>query len=492
MGPHGQSLVSMGEVGSVERSSRAAGGLTGGVAFVPMSTESPHAARGDVRLTDLARQLRRRGCPTRVFQVYLDPSDRAENDRRVERLVERVLGERCRWVVFNELWTPELGRRLRSEGIGLIELRSHTFDDAIFADDGELFGHVSDCTTGKPLDEMANLVEIIGPRQTAITAMDLRVHQSCGFKRTLADNPFYRDVLDNPTVAAHRGCAHCVSAMPDAQGTPEIIAQRIVDRLRSDRKAFPTVRTFWMSFAETFYESLAVAFRTTRGDPVWQGITLAMQCRPDVIAQRAGDIEALAADADASGTHLRIGVVGFENFSPNEILVLNRGAAPEELDTAATILNRWSEHPPRGLVARGFTPSFILFTPWTRIEDLEVNLARIARHGLWSANIERLRVGPGTPTFEKARHDGLVIDEPVRSTAHPNGYTAERPFRYVDANVAAVSDGFERLRPLAHSDQPELLAAIVAAVRAARDPAALDWDEVARAWADMGSAARAS
>lgn len=474
--------------------SRHPGTVAGGVAFVPISTESPHAARGDVRLTDLARMLRKRGCPSKVFQVYLDPADGAENGRRVQRLVDRLIGEGCKWVVFNEIWTAEIGRQLHAAGIGLIELRSHTFEDAIFADDNDVPMHVRECMTGAPLDELANLVEIVGPRQsrTAITAMDLRLHQSCGYKRTLADNPFYHDVLDAPAVAAHRGCAHCVSAMPNASGTPESIAKQIIERLRLDRQMFPAVETFWMSFAETFYESLSVALRSTRGDPVWQGITLAMQCRPDIIAQRANEIEALGADAAACGTVLRIGVVGFENFSPREILVLNRGVSPEDLDAAAAILNGWSEHPPAGLMVRGFTPSFILFTPWTRIEDLDVNLQRITRHGLWSANIERLRIGPGTPAFEKAQRDGLVVDEPVRSTAHPNGYTSERAFRYADANVAAVSAGFERLRPLAISDQPELLASIVATVLAAPDPAAVDWDEVAGAWEDVGSAARAS
>ena len=62
-----------------------------------------------------------------------------------------------------------------------------------------------------------------------------------------------------------------------------------------------------MAFAETYYDSLGIAFRTTRDDPAWRGITLAMQCRPDVIARRAGEIEALGAEAAACGTKLRIG-----------------------------------------------------------------------------------------------------------------------------------------------------------------------------------------
>jgi hypothetical protein len=188
---------------------------------------------------------------------------------------------------------------------------------------------------------------------------------------------------------------------------------------------------------------------------------------------------------------LSIGVVGFENFSPREIDVLNRGAAPEFLDAAATILNRWLVNTPPGLGVRGFTPSFIMFTPWTRVEDLEINLEFIARHGFWNANIERLRMGPGTPAFAKAQKAGLVADGPVRAAAHPNGYSSEREIRFADPTVAAIAAGFERLRPFAFKEQPELLVGVLATVQAARDPAEVDWDGVSRAWEDLGTAAHA-
>ncbi len=463
----------------------------GGVACVAFSTESPHASRGDVHAADTVRMLRGAGVPSRLFHVHLDPSDTAENWTRVSALVERLAAEGWKWTVFSELWTPELGQKLRAAGIGVIETRTHTFADAIFCDRPDLLKYVGECATGEPLDELTDLIEIVGPRDPRpVTAIDLRIHQACGYKRSLEDNPFYQDVFGASEVASHRGCAHCLSARPETPNVPEEVARRIVERIRSDRQVFPKLETFWMGFAETFYDALAIAFRNGRDDPAWRGITLAMQCRPDVIAQRHTEIEALAADADACGTKVRIGVVGFENYSPREIDVLNRGAAPESLDAAATIVNRWLAQPPRGLVVRGFTPSFILFTPWTRVEDLEANLQFIFRHELWNANIERLRIGPGTPAFVKARHAGLVADGPVRAAAHPNGYSSERDIRFADPRIAAVCAGFERLRPFAFGEQPELLAGVLAAVLAAPDATTMSWDDVAQSWEDVGAAAR--
>jgi hypothetical protein len=461
----------------------------GGVAFVAYSTESPYHSRGNVHLAERVRTLRRQGVPSRLFHVHLDQKDAAENKRRVTRLVERLSSEQCKWAIFEEVWTPELGAKLHAAGIGIIETCSQTLDLALFCKDEDLMKHVGGCATATVLDEFADIIEIIGPdNPRPVTSIDLRIGYSCGYKRTLKDNPFYRDVLDASEVATHRGCAYCLSAKPENSSTPQELAMQILERIRGDRLMFPGLDTFWMAFAESYYDALAVAFRTTKGDPAWYGITLSMQCRPDVIAKRAQEIEALAADAVKCGTRVRIGVAGFENFSPREILVLNRGADPEFLDAAAAILNRWSKDEPPGLVAKGFTPSFILFTPWTRVEDLEINLEFIVRHGFWQANIERLRIGPGTPAFAKASHDGLILDGPVRPAAHPNGYTSEREFRFVDAKVEAVSAGFERLRPFALSEQPELLIAVLHTVLNASDPAAVDWDDVTSGWDDLRAA----
>jgi hypothetical protein len=68
---------------------------------------------------------------------------------------------------------------------------------------------------------------------------------------------------------------------------------------------------------------------------------------------------------------------------------------------------------------------------------------------------------------------------------------SEREIRFADSHVAAVSAGFEALRPHAASELPELLAGVLAAVRVAADPGAIDWTQIARTWTDLGSATRA-
>jgi hypothetical protein len=465
----------------------------GGVALIAFSTQSPRGARADAHLADIGRDLRGRGIPSRVFHVHFDPSNTDENARRVDRLLTRIREDGCRFAVSHEFWSVDVARRLSDSGLGLLELRARTIEESRQIAGQLLHQAVGECAVGSALNETAALIEPIGlPAGEALTQADLNVRQACGYKNRLRDNPFYRQIADTAAMSDYRGCAHCLNAIPAGVGSEEEVADRIVYQVRRDREVLPDLRTVWVAFAETFFDALGIAFQRTRGDALWHGLSFAMQCRPDVLAKRWPDLERVAGHAAACETELRVAVVGFENFSPREIDVLNRGAPPEDLEAAVGVMRRWEQQPPPGLRVQGWIPSFILFTPWTRPEDLQVNLDFIERQGLWDANIERLRVGQGTAVFELAQHEGLVVDGPVRTSAHPNGYFAEREIRFVDARVAATAAGFERLRPFAHGSQPELLAGVLATVLAAGDPAALDWDGIVGTWDEVQAATRAS
>ena len=207
-----------------------------------------------------------------------------------------------------------------------------------------------------------------------------------------------------------------------------------------------------------------------------------MQCRPDVIVKRRRDIEQLARKAHGADAVIKIAVVGYENFAPAELQRLNRGVTPEDLSSAAGIMTGWTREPVPGLDVRGYTPSFILFNPWTSLEELELNLREIDRHDLSGANIERMRLGSATPLYEMARRAKLTTSAPVRLAVHPNGYFSETGYTFRDARVAAVCDGFDALKTFALANQPALLGAVVDAVRGSDDPGRIDWKRVAATW----------
>jgi hypothetical protein len=441
----------------------------------------------------MGRRLRRAGLPSVLFQVHFHPTDDTENARRIDDLFLRLRAGGYGHVVCLEVWTAGFGERLVAEGLHLIECRTASFAGATF--DPSLASILGQHVAGTALlDEYAGLVELVGlPPSNAVENVDLQGGDACSYQRSIDTNPFFADLAGDESFAGHRGCAYCFSAHrpPGAlpPGPPLTKPQRLLHELRARRAMFPALKTVWMPFAEVFYDDLAAAFASSGGDPVWRGLTMSMQCRPDVIVTRCADIERLGRLAHEAGTVIRIAVVGFENFSPAEIQRLNRGVTPDELRAAAAILARWRREPEAGLDVRGYVPSFILFTPWTSLEDLELNLREIEANGLSNANVERMRLGGLTPLHEMARRAGLTESGRVRLAIHPNGYMSEAGYRFQDARVAAVSAGFETLKPLALADQAPLLAAIVESVKHAADPTLTDWSKVATAWEGVRASA---
>jgi hypothetical protein len=466
------------------------------VALVAFSTESSYGPRVDGELLDMGRRLRRVGLPSVLFQVHLHPTDDAENARRIDDLFVRLRAGGYGHVVCLEVWTAGFGERLVAEGLHVIECRTASFAGATFDPSlGSILGqHVAG---GASLEEYAGLVELVGlPPSNAVENVDLQGGDACSYQRSIDTNPFFADLAGDERFAGHRGCAYCFSAHRPPGALPPGPAltkpQRLLHELRARRAMFPALKTVWMPFAEVFYDDLAAAFASSGGDPVWRGLTMSMQCRPDVIVTRCADIERLGRLAHEAGTVIRIAVVGFENFSPAEIQRLNRGVTPDDLRAAAVILAQWRREPEAGLDVRGYVPSFILFTPWTSLEDLELNLHEIEANGLSNANVERMRLGGLTPLHEMARRAGLTESGRVRLAIHPNGYMSEAGYRFQDARVAAVSAGFETLKPLALADQAPLLAAIVESVKRSADPALIDWRKVAAAWEELRASSASS
>lgn len=137
-----------------------------GVALLAFSTQSSYGARVDWNLLDLGRMLRRRGTPAVLLQVHYHATDEAENARRTEQLVTRIVTGGFDWVVCSEMWTADLARQLLDAGIRIVERRAQTLPESVL--DPRLETITLDAgPPGPPLDEYQGLVELLGlPRWT--------------------------------------------------------------------------------------------------------------------------------------------------------------------------------------------------------------------------------------------------------------------------------------------------------------------------------------
>ena len=136
---------------------------------------------------------------------------------------------------------------------------------------------------------------------------------------------------------------------------------------------------------------------------------------------------------------------------------MNKGVTSEEIDEAFALLAELGRDHPESFAFEeygGF--GFITFTPWTTLDDLEINLSHARRLGVEEKSFflrSRLQLQPGRPITILAEHDGLLA-----STDAPGDHAffsgcirfadrGELPWRFANPVVGAIYAVARRLAP---------------------------------------------
>ncbi|MDP6947025.1 MAG: hypothetical protein QF464_22945, partial [Myxococcota bacterium] len=136
-------------------------------------------------------------------------------------------------------------------------------------------------------------------------------------------------------------------------------------------------------------------------------------------------------------------LIGFENFSDTELQRYNKGVTAAEALAAAHKLTTMAATWPN----LNLSPSqgFILFGPWTTLEDLKRNCEALAevdfRRLRGGITRSKLRLNPDAALVARARADGLLVETHSQShedNAAATGYQAEIPYRFADPQTERV------------------------------------------------------
>ncbi|MCR4296191.1 MAG: hypothetical protein NUW21_11705, partial [Elusimicrobia bacterium] len=240
----------------------------------------------------------------------------------------------------------------------------------------------------------------------------------CAYRRTLDGNPYFEGV-DIGT--GHKGCSFCTCAtLPPVTSEKADIMPLLEAQLRAIAKTagrtgrnkgryeFLDIRAFW-KFDELF--RLVLRLKTP------PSIFLFNPRIDDILHQRARIERVLPALAKA-GHEVRMLSMGVENFSEAENERFNKRIRLGQVDEFLALTKRWAGAYPgvfRPFKA-GNSPAelgFILFTPWTTLADLRVNLEAAAARGFpargyWLYSI--LLLEPAAPISRLAEKDGAITD----------------------------------------------------------------------------------
>jgi hypothetical protein len=265
----------------------------------------------------------------------------------------------------------------------------------------------------------------------------IRGNGGCPYQADARDNPVYAGV--HLPEGLGRGCAFCTTGNHYEGRPPAVVAAFVLDQLRWLRAEAPALERVVLKDQNPFaYLTEVVESSVAEG---LGPFTLMLETRADWMLRSRARFERALEAARQGGLRLVPFLVGIENFSQPELDRYNKGIRAETnvafLEWLWELRARFGET----LAIDEASFGFVLFSPWTTLDDLETNHRAIVRTGFDRLRGRllhaRARLYPDTALYYLAERDGLFADAfaPGHDNAQRYGYFPARPWRHADPRV---------------------------------------------------------
>ncbi|MEZ4265670.1 MAG: hypothetical protein R3F39_04775 [Myxococcota bacterium] len=321
---------------------------------------------------------------------------------------------------------------------------------------------------GAPLDFAYDRVRTIGlDPQEAEDTRYLLLNMGCPYRGAENTSGFLADLTPD-TAWGDRGCTFCNVGPYEAQ-TAQVRRDLMAGQLAALAPHGP-YRRLVVQDEYVFRDlDLLVELVLEHAPP---GVELMVRARvEDLFRCEAVLLRAL----DALGDHgtLTPYLIGFENFSDAELRRYNKGQTAAAAEAAALKVLGWADAWPNFGLSR--SQGFILFGPWTTLDDLRANALALRRCSFdrlrGGLTRSKLRLNPDAALLTRARADGLLVETHDRAdedNAAETGYQAEIPYRFADPNTARVWELLNGPAPVQGRDEIGRLDVAIARVEAER------------------------
>jgi hypothetical protein len=477
------------------------------VAILSIHSHGDRSFLDDRELAILAGDLRQDGLDSRLVLAAFGRGE--QEDREVEgRLVEALRGHDV--VVFERTWSKELIERLRGALPGRVFVHArgeHELEDppADYLCAGDLRrtvplllsylrGEARQPPEGTRALREGAWVPVGGPSlappRVRRYAPDLRplVINPEGFPPTRTFSiqgnggcPYQADARENPVYAGveiprgvGRGCAFCTTGNHYEGRPARETAASVLEQLRYLRSEAPELTRIVLKDQNPF-AYLTEVVKTLAAEQT--GVfTLLLETRADWLLRSARRFEEALAAAGPAGLRISPFLVGIESFSQPELDRYNKGISAETnvafLEWLWALKGRFGEV----LDLESASFGFVLFSPWTTLDDLETNLQAIRRTRFDRLRgrllLSRARLYPDTALHYLARRDGLLVESfrEGEDSSRRYGYYPAPPWRFLReevAHFAALATALTEER--GGRDEVALFAALIEAFRGTSD-----------------------
>lgn len=308
----------------------------------------------------------------------------------------------------------------------------------------------------------------------------LAVRLNCSYRRRVSGNRAYRPIAQE--VRGAWGCTFCFlpvlvgGARPPRRADIERDIAGVLRQVLAHQAATPSLVTafdYWLDQSLAGEHVHLLLERLVSHDLRPTRITTLL--RPDQLLARLAALERVLPRMAERGHRLELVSVGADNLSAIENARFNKGISPTRVlaarEAARDLERRW----PETFSCRDF--SWILFTPWTRLSDLRVNIIGARRMGsgvLKGILGTMLQLWEGTPVTALARHDGAIADRfegglaLVEVSNVPPANVREVPWRFLDPTTRQAHEVLIRLDPIPDRIRIPANDPLLARIRAAR------------------------
>lgn len=411
----------------------------------------------------LAGNMKELGMSPAVYHFRHD----AERPFEPNDFAEKMFQSGARLAVFHRTVMPELVEAMREKG-----MRAAYIGNMSGAESGLFDFTLEDYTRGKALDMLISIArgwqplgEYPGPDTKTYflegynPIPDAHVDNGarasylwhvgpeymCYYNRSVENNPLFAEIPAEER-RLMRGCSYCnchLSPLPPADAV-RIILHHILQTLAR----VPGVKRFCVTLPMKGLAELVEMLPDSAG-----GAELWIECRADDVHANRERLEQTAETANAKKIQLVFFLLGIENFSQKELDLFNKNVKVALVEESMDIVEALQEKFPETVLFRQLnTHGFILFNPWTTLEDLKINQEAIIRHRMnelvENPYDKKLRLYANVPLFELARRQGLIPDAAPDAWISRLNYGADEvPWTYRDPAVPAVWELFHLAVP---------------------------------------------
>ncbi len=274
---------------------------------------------------------------------------------------------------------------------------------------------------------------------------------SCPYRKSLKSNKFFAGI-DIDSLYYKEACTFCTFPRSLKRGSPKWnAADLVLHQLQQFYRTAPEFKRHNRFRIDSPYTFLQL-------DRFFQGVidsnlppsAFFMSCRIDQALVQQDTLKKWMPALSNSGHEFHLWNVGLENFSPTENERFNKGISTQQVHDAILLFDYLEEIWPGVFNFRkhgGF--GMILFTPWTTLEDLQINVDAYNTYGKGqdlACYLSRLQLRPGTALEALALKDGLVQkrsdlpDVPPNSSCLTEPTDREIPWRFQNPEVAQICE----------------------------------------------------